>query len=437
MLLKGLVALTATAVAEQPQSVELWRAPLEKAHDDFHGDSHYHGHHFRDAVRQFHAEAKRDMVNPFKGGNDECHECVLKGSHFVIKMVADKVDHFCDANKDEAVKCHESGEGCGHKEHWCKFWHDKHDVALGFLWEEVRPMSLAFAWCKGHGNCGDGVHEVSDVVIENGKIELPVEGGSSDPKCGMDPMGELDLTKMAESGLLGEMGVHPDDHDYHRSKDWWPEEEHDEEQHHPGFFKRVFMRIIGRPLIDPKGKGKGKGDSDSSESSESSSDSDAVDRHHGKGKGKSSDDGDIYVPHVEGVCKHCYVRVFRAVMKMAIMGTKKMCASTECPFLQYWCKWAAEHREEAYGMILAKTEPWKYAIGRCWHPDPKGKGKGKGKHHHHHGHHRHGHKGKGKGRDDDDHKGNGKGDEPQPPPVAFMNSPQVPQVEEVHEEMWM
>lgn len=61
-------------------------------------------------------------------------------------------------------------------------------------------------------------------------------------------------------------------------------------------------------------------------------------------------------------------------MRVTIAHVKGMCASTKCPVVQGWCKWAGMHRELAYGMLLAKVEPWKYAIGRCWHDG-------------HHGHH--------------------------------------------------
>jgi hypothetical protein len=75
-------------------------------------------------------------------------------------------------------------------------------------------------------------------------------------------------------------------------------------------------------------------------------------------------------PHDDGhVDVGCYKKVFHVVMEKAVEGTKEMCAETECPFLKKWCAWAGEHREMAYGMIMAEAEPWKYAIGRCWEPD--------------------------------------------------------------------
>lgn len=75
------------------------------------------------------------------------------------------------------------------------------------------------------------------------------------------------------------------------------------------------------------------------------------------------------LPAPKGVCPKCYRKVFGFVMKHAVMGTKHVCHVTKCPVLQKWCKWAGNHREMAFGMLLAKVEPWKYAIGRCYHPD--------------------------------------------------------------------
>jgi len=101
------------------------------------------------------------------------------------------------------------------------------------------------------------------------------------------------------------------------------------------------------------------------------------------------------------VCRKCYRKVMGVVMEKAVEITRGMCEKTKCPAMQGWCKWAGEHKAVAYGMILAKVEPWKYAIGACWKKDGKksyekdsrlGCGCGKhgkhGRHEGHHGHHR-------------------------------------------------
>merc|ERR1712045_252356 len=90
------------------------------------------------------------------------------------------------------------------------------------------------------------------------------------------------------------------------------------------------------------------------------------------------------VPQVKGVWKHCYKMVFRIVMQHSVSMVKKLCKTTECPRMQGFCRWSRWHREMAFGVLLAKVEPWKYALGRCYHPR-KGKGKGKhGKRKYHH-----------------------------------------------------
>lgn len=82
------------------------------------------------------------------------------------------------------------------------------------------------------------------------------------------------------------------------------------------------------------------------------------------------------------VCKHCFRKTMRLVTDYAVEKTKEMCEEgPKCPYLSGWCKWAAisAHHRIARGMIVAKVEPWKYAMGRCADWGPHGK--------HHHGDH--------------------------------------------------
>lgn len=102
--------------------------------------------------------------------------------------------------------------------------------------------------------------------------------------------------------------------------------------------------------------------------------------------------------HHMHVCPHCMKRAIRFIMGHSVKKVHEMCASTDCPKAQRLCKFARDHREVAFGMLVMKVEPWKAAFGFCVAMG-KGKGKGKVKGKHHHG------KFKGKGND------NGKGRE--------------------------
>jgi hypothetical protein len=71
------------------------------------------------------------------------------------------------------------------------------------------------------------------------------------------------------------------------------------------------------------------------------------------------------------VCPHCMKKTMRDVMGFAIKKVKGMCAQSSqdggCPTLQRVCRFAKENKEVALGMLVAKVEPWKFAMGRCFH----------------------------------------------------------------------
>lgn len=72
----------------------------------------------------------------------------------------------------------------------------------------------------------------------------------------------------------------------------------------------------------------------------------------------------------------CFKKVMKKVMFKAVMRVKMMCVKyPDNQRIQRMCAFAKEHRDIAFGMLLAKVEPWKFAMGACR------------KHHGHHGHH--------------------------------------------------
>merc|ERR1712054_424878 len=56
-------------------------------------------------------------------------------------------------------------------------------------------------------------------------------------------------------------------------------------------------------------------------------------------------------------------------MKVAVKGVIGLCKDIHCPCIQKWCAWSGNHKEMAYGMLLAQVQPWKYAIGKCYQHD--------------------------------------------------------------------
>jgi len=93
-------------------------------------------------------------------------------------------------------------------------------------------------------------------------------------------------------------------------------------------------------------------------------------------------------------CPYCFKRVMGLVMCKATMAVKMMCMKTHDPHTMRMCEFAYQHREVAFGMLLAKVEPWKFAMGACSHR--RGHHHGDKHHGHHHGgkHHGHHHGGK-------------------------------------------
>jgi len=92
-------------------------------------------------------------------------------------------------------------------------------------------------------------------------------------------------------------------------------------------------------------------------------------------------------------CPKCMKKVMKKVMEHVVEKVKEWCkGESKCPVKDCVCKWAREHREEAFGFLIAMAEPWKFAAGYCWphkHHHDKHHGKHHGKHHDKH-HDKHG-----------------------------------------------
>merc|ERR1712032_990095 len=67
------------------------------------------------------------------------------------------------------------------------------------------------------------------------------------------------------------------------------------------------------------------------------------------------------------VCPKCMRRSTKYVMLHVVSRIKGMCMQSDSIKTQKMCHFAREHKDVAFGMLLAKVEPWKFAFGYCVH----------------------------------------------------------------------
>jgi hypothetical protein len=386
-----------------------------------------------------------------KEGDDACKKCIKETAMMVMEHVFKMVDKKCAAvhppsvnfgtvtevtmvasSEDQEVDTRlsmtlyepeENSEEPDTKpddhdknkpiEYFCMFWKKEREVAEGVLISMVRPMMDSYFFCLGDGQCKP----------KDGKV-------LSDPELAMWehlPEATANLDNLHPHMAEDDSDADSSDSDSEEEEedDEWEEKMHQEWQpiahEHPASIMSRIAEFIDDHFLgrhhDGKGKGKGQ-DADDGKGKGKGKDGDdgkgkgkGKDGDDGKGKGKGKDDDDGKGKGKGkghgGIDMHCYKKTFGKVMQIAVKMAKKECAKSDCPMVKHWCSWAKEHPKMAFGVLMGKVEPWKYAIGRCYHhkgkgkggKGPKGKGKG-GKGHHHKGHH---HGKKGDHHDDDDH----------------------------------
>ena len=150
---------------------------------------------------------------------------------------------------------------------------------------------------------------------------------------------------------------------------WYGPDDTNGPHHRHSLWDRVRRMFGFSPHDDHEGKGKGKGEEKGKGKGKGP--------HHpdfdGKGKGKGwfpsepEDEKTDYESLIAGnpmlqamestvggghICKPCYIKTFKAVMKFAVMGAVKMCKTTQCPFLQKWCGWAQDHKK-VWNLLVA------------------------------------------------------------------------------------
>eukprot|EP00391_Amoebophrya_sp_Ameob2_P013271 CAMPEP_0178990736 /NCGR_PEP_ID=MMETSP0795-20121207/5133_1 /TAXON_ID=88552 /ORGANISM="Amoebophrya sp., Strain Ameob2" /LENGTH=546 /DNA_ID=CAMNT_0020682357 /DNA_START=316 /DNA_END=1956 /DNA_ORIENTATION=+ len=390
------------------------------------------------------AAAARPPAPPLRslaaGEDDGCRECTFGTGKYVMEFVWGKVTEKCEDSEET----------------WCAFVKAHPKMAQGFLIEKVRPLALGYMYCVGKGTCkadaqpmekmvggGSGEHQ-HDEVFHSGGEELEMLGNVGElvvATSGRWDMLEDEEEKWRKTYFRRHGGAEDEDH-HGRAKLMWAAAGGAAQDENPLARAMHFVKHVlgmeelppqdepGRDDVAPgededgeKGKGKGhhgkgKGDDDA-EGGKGKGGKGKGGKGKGgkgkggkgkgddKGKGKGDDDfcpeaateqqrkeeAAIVVPEIEGVCKCCFRRLVRKVMAYAVKMTKKICATTDKPMIQAFCKWGAEHPEMAFGVLLAKVEPEKYALIPCMKRG--GHGGPLRWAHHHHGPHV-GEKGKGR-----------------------------------------
>ena len=66
---------------------------------------------------------------------------------------------------------------------------------------------------------------------------------------------------------------------------------------------------------------------------------------------------------VEG--RVCFEKAMCRAMRRGVRRVKTVCAKSKCPYIKQICQWGDVNRPWAFGMLIGKIQPWKYAMGKC------------------------------------------------------------------------
>ncbi|CAD7944219.1 unnamed protein product [Amoebophrya sp. A120] len=320
----------------------------------------------------------------------ECKECTMEAAKHVMKYVWDEVQEKCkDKSPSTLMDDEVQHEDDDKKTHWCAFVKAHPKMAEGLLIEKVNPLALGYMYCLGKQVCDKkddkpAGHQGLDAEDEDHA------GGLSyfDPNAQELQFlgaGEQIVAQMMASSATADEGeesdVNPEDG---KGKGKGGKGE--------GPNKGKGKKGKGKHHHGKGKKGKGKGGDDDC-------DEDDDDDENKNDSDKKTDDAmaDAMLAmspaaassssHVAGLCKCCFRKLTRKVMKFAVRVTKKMCAKADKgKTLAAFCKWGEENPEMAFGWLLGKVEPQKYALLPCmkW-------GKTNMWHMHHHKHDHIGH----------------------------------------------
>lgn len=222
---------------------------------------------------------------------DTCGSCAQGGTKWLMEHGMNLMKAKC-AN----VSSSNSPKACVF-EKICFFMGKHPKVALGMMFEHMRPMSLLQAYCTGKGVCGKP--------------------------------DDLTLNEI----LMGE-------------------------QPHEALLKN-FDQIDWSSVIDSAKE---------------------------MGPNKTESFGELapqcQTPEQAKVCPYCMRKMMKKAVMMAVKKIIGMCHESKCHIMAKMCPWMKENKAVAFGMLLAKVEPWKFAMGWCMSKS--------GHRDHHHGDHHHG-----------------------------------------------
>ena len=63
--------------------------------------------------------------------------------------------------------------------------------------------------------------------------------------------------------------------------------------------------------------------------------------------------------------KGCFETAMCKAVRRGVRRARNLCNRTKCPYLQQLCSWGNTHRPWAFGILIGKIQPWKYAMGKC------------------------------------------------------------------------
>lgn len=303
-----------------------------------------HRDQMEEVVKNGHFEKEDDV----KCDHCKCKKCAMIGAKKIMKMVWGGIKKWCWSGEKEL-------EGHGDmKKYFCMAAKKHPMVMTGFLMYHVRPGMTAYTWCMGAGYCKHH-HTMKDHFLNMTETEL-----SDEDNAYIEP--QIHHEFLSHMNIRGGQCHH---HGHHEelmnevskslrgdSVQMASAETMMSDSGIVSVLSRRLSSLFDGDSMVKKGKNwfKNKKDKEVSDMKEFNSVIDEMGA----------------LPHMKGMDPHCFVKVMKVVMGMAIKHTIMMCKKTECSVLKKMCMFAGKHKALAFGAMLAHVQPHKFAIGRCW-----------------------------------------------------------------------
>ncbi|CEL93219.1 unnamed protein product [Vitrella brassicaformis CCMP3155] len=306
-----------------------------------------------------------DEPIPFGAASPECKECVKNGTKWVIEHAARRFVEKCKTTENPKFKkiCEKA------KQHKA--------VALGALIYKVRPISLAFAYCAGKGPCASPEEETDatmessvmaldmDQLITTLEKEFNIDENEDEPEEVEDKEGchcDCDCSNGCSCpGCHCKAEPVPYHVFTHLGEAAEAADDEGDDAHCPMMTHDELHQEYRDSMAQE--------DKDDCTDEEDTGVSLRRGRHRGRGP--------------SCVCKYCVKKTAMRVMKKVVRRVVRFCEGTDKPMAKKACQAAKDHPKVAFGYLLAKVEPWKFAVGFCKGLGVCGNPFGRPPHHHH------------------------------------------------------